>query len=58
VCNFVLENLQHDVVRDRGFPLRRFQEFLVISNEAVIAELLQHATDDLRHADMVAGRII
>jgi bacterioferritin len=26
--------------------------------EAVIAELLQHATDELRHADMVAGRII
>ena len=26
--------------------------------EAVIAELLQHATDELRHADMVASRII
>jgi bacterioferritin len=26
--------------------------------EAVIAELLQHATDELRHADMIAGRII
>lgn len=26
--------------------------------EAVIAELLQHATDELRHADMVAGRIV
>ena len=26
--------------------------------EAVVAELLQHATDELRHADMVAGRII
>jgi len=26
--------------------------------EAVIAELLQHATDELRHADIVAGRII
>jgi len=26
--------------------------------EAVIAELLQHAADELRHADMVAGRII
>jgi bacterioferritin len=26
--------------------------------EAVIAELLQHATDELRHADMVAARII
>ena len=26
--------------------------------EAVIAELLQHATDELRHADMVATRII
>ena len=26
--------------------------------EAVIAELLQHATDELRHAGMVAGRII
>ena len=26
--------------------------------EAVIAELLQHATDELRHADMVANRII
>ena len=26
--------------------------------KAVIAELLQHATDELRHADMVAERII
>jgi bacterioferritin len=26
--------------------------------EAVIAELQQHAADELRHADMVAGRII
>lgn len=26
--------------------------------EAVIAELLQHATDELRHADMVSTRII
>lgn len=26
--------------------------------EAVIAEFLQHATDELRHADMGAGRII
>ena len=26
--------------------------------EAVIAELLQHATDELRHADMVSARII
>ncbi len=26
--------------------------------EAVIAELLQHANDELRHADMVANRII
>ena len=26
--------------------------------EAVIAELLQHATDELRHADMVALRIV
>jgi bacterioferritin len=26
--------------------------------EAVIAELLQHAADELRHADMVVGRII
>jgi bacterioferritin len=26
--------------------------------EAVIAELLQHATDELRHADMIAARII
>ena len=26
--------------------------------EAVIAELLQHSTDELRHADMVANRII
>ena len=26
--------------------------------EAVIAELLQHATDELRHADLVANRII
>jgi bacterioferritin len=26
--------------------------------EAVIAELLQHATDELRHADMVAARTI
>jgi bacterioferritin len=26
--------------------------------EAVIAELLQHATDELRHADMVTSRII
>jgi bacterioferritin len=26
--------------------------------EAVIAELMQHATDELRHADLVAGRII
>ena len=26
--------------------------------EAVIAELLQHATDELRHADMVTARII
>lgn len=26
--------------------------------EAVIAELLQHATDELRHADMVSSRII
>jgi bacterioferritin len=26
--------------------------------EAVIAELLQHAADELRHAEMVAGRII
>ncbi|HOV33019.1 MAG TPA: ferritin-like domain-containing protein, partial [Candidatus Hydrogenedens sp.] len=26
--------------------------------EAVIAELLQHATDELRHADMLALRII
>jgi bacterioferritin len=26
--------------------------------EAVIAELLQHAADELRHADMVASRII
>jgi bacterioferritin len=26
--------------------------------EAVIAELMQHATDELRHAGMVAGRII
>jgi len=26
--------------------------------EAVIAELLQHAADELRHADMVANRII
>jgi bacterioferritin len=26
--------------------------------EAVIAELLQHASDELRHADMVAARII
>jgi len=26
--------------------------------DAVIAELLQHATDELRHADMVSGRII
>jgi bacterioferritin len=26
--------------------------------EAVIAELLQHATDELRHAGMVAARII
>jgi bacterioferritin len=26
--------------------------------DAVIAELLQHATDELRHADMVATRII
>jgi len=26
--------------------------------EAVIAELIQHATDELRHADMLAGRII
>jgi bacterioferritin len=26
--------------------------------EAVIAELIQHAADELRHADMLAGRII
>ena len=26
--------------------------------EAVIAELIQHATDELRHADMLANRII
>lgn len=26
--------------------------------EAVIAELLQHSTDELRHADMIANRII
>jgi len=26
--------------------------------EAVIAELVQHAADELRHADMLAGRII
>ena len=26
--------------------------------EAVIAELIQHATDELRHADMVAERIV
>ena len=26
--------------------------------ETVIAELLQHATDELRHADVVAARII
>ena len=26
--------------------------------EAVIAELLQHATDELRHAEMLTGRII
>lgn len=26
--------------------------------DALIAELLQHAADELRHADMVAGRII
>ena len=26
--------------------------------EAVIAELIQHATDELRHADLVANRII
>ncbi len=26
--------------------------------EAVIAELMQHATDELRHADMIAARII
>lgn len=26
--------------------------------EAVIAELLQHAADELRHADLVANRII
>ena len=26
--------------------------------EAVVAELLQHATDELRHADMVSNRII
>jgi bacterioferritin len=26
--------------------------------EAVIAELLQHATDELRHADLVANRIL
>ncbi len=26
--------------------------------EAVIAELLQHAADELRHADMVSNRII
>ena len=26
--------------------------------EAVIAEFLQHATDELRHADMGAGQII
>ncbi len=26
--------------------------------DAVIAELIQHATDELRHADMVANRII
>ena len=26
--------------------------------EGVIAELLQHATDELRHADMVANRIV
>ena len=26
--------------------------------EAVIAELLQHATDELRHAGMIAARII
>jgi bacterioferritin len=26
--------------------------------EAVIAELVQHATDELRHAGMIAGRII
>ncbi|TCD47074.1 ferritin-like domain-containing protein [Chlorobium sp. N1] len=26
--------------------------------DAVMAELLQHAADELRHADMVAGRII
>jgi len=26
--------------------------------EAVIAELLQHATDELRHADLVANRIV
>ncbi len=29
-----------------------------IPREAVVAELLQHATDELRHADMVAERIL
>jgi len=29
-----------------------------LMKEAVIAELLQHAADELRHADMVVGRII
>ena len=29
-----------------------------IMKDAVIAELKQHATDELRHADMIAGRIL
>ncbi len=29
-----------------------------IPRENVVAELVQHATDELRHADMLAGRII
>jgi tRNA U34 2-thiouridine synthase MnmA/TrmU len=29
VRNFVLKNLQHDVVRDRVFPLGRFQDLLI-----------------------------
>ncbi|MDX9702325.1 MAG: ferritin-like domain-containing protein [Candidatus Auribacterota bacterium] len=29
-----------------------------IPREAVVAELIQHATDELRHADMLAERII